>query len=348
MSKSGAISDEETNPSDLAPNYDDDNSDNEEYAGYTEEECYTAIWDIVEKRKPYLKKRFFPTEESLKEHAPGVGAMFKNLRDRGAPEELAMEFLILTLYDVVILADDSFSMNVKEKGKRKEILKTIISLISDVYTLARPQGLVSLKFFNNPPGYKNITPKKVPKAIAEHRFSGVTRIGSELKLKILNQYAQLKDMKKPLLVMIITDGAVEGEDPNLLKDVIVDCIVKMHADGDDPKASQAISFHFSQIGKDKDAKRMLEELDDDKRIGQYIDCLPVDFALDKLHGKNPGDVLTDNQWMTLGKLILGGILDTWDEKHHKTYFVDAQKDGYDKLKENEIVGGDSDIELDED
>ena len=43
----------------------------------------------------------------------------------------------------------------------------------------------------------------------------------------------------------------------------------------------AVSFQFSLIGNDPDAAKLLEDLDQDPDIGEYIDMLPVEFDLER-------------------------------------------------------------------
>ena len=39
----------------------------------------------------------------------------------------------------------------------------------------------------------------------------------------------------------------------------------------------AVSFQFSRIGNDPGAEQLLNDLDDDKELGEFIDVLPVEF-----------------------------------------------------------------------
>jgi len=43
----------------------------------------------------------------------------------------------------------------------------------------------------------------------------------------------------------------------------------------------AVSFQFSLIGNDYGAAKLLEDLDEDPDIGEYIDILPVEFDLER-------------------------------------------------------------------
>jgi hypothetical protein len=105
------------------------------------------------------------------------------------------------------MIDDSDSMKYEENGERIKTLQKTLDNIANVYGLARDQGIITVRFLNAPQGKKNVTVKTVKSVLKNHNYGGVTRIGTELKKKILDRFVN-KDMAKPLLIMIITDGAV--------------------------------------------------------------------------------------------------------------------------------------------
>lgn len=80
--------------------------------------------------------------------------------------------------------------------------------ITTVYDLANSDGLLSVRFFNSNFGSSNIQNKHLPWLWKQCQYFGITAIGSALRKKILNRFVWGREMKKPLLVMIITDGAV--------------------------------------------------------------------------------------------------------------------------------------------
>ena len=87
------------------------------------------------------------------------------------------------------------------------VLRSTLLLIAEVYTLARSDGILAINFLNDETGERNVRKEIVAKIIKKHNFSGWTRIGTELKQKVLNDFVKA-DMKKPLLVITITDGGV--------------------------------------------------------------------------------------------------------------------------------------------
>ena len=98
-------------------------------------------------------------------------------------------------------------MRVEEGGRRIEALKLTLLLIAEVYTLARPDGILAINSLNHGTGWMDVRTDIVAEIINEDNFSGWTRIGTELKQKVLNYFVKA-DMKKPLLVITITDGGV--------------------------------------------------------------------------------------------------------------------------------------------
>lgn len=95
-----------------------------------------------------------------------------------------------------------------QKGARIKTLQKILNAIAEIYNLARDRGILTVRFLNATKGKKNVTVQTVKTVIKGHDYGGVTRIGTELKKKILDKFVLGIEMKKPLLVMVITDGEV--------------------------------------------------------------------------------------------------------------------------------------------
>jgi hypothetical protein len=103
--------------------------------------------------------------------------------------------------------DDSTSMAVAQDGKRPEHLQKVLTEVSDIYSLARQQGINSVRFLNTKQGKKDVTPDRVAEVL-KVRYYGLTKIGTNLQKKILEPFVLNKKMEKPLLIMVITDGDV--------------------------------------------------------------------------------------------------------------------------------------------
>jgi hypothetical protein len=111
-------------------------------------------------------------------------------------------------------ADDSDSMELEENGDRQNTLRQVLESVAKIYTYARPEGIVSVRFFNTRQGTKNVKPERVKSLLEEVDYSGLTMIGTQLKKKILEPFVfnrmERTRMPKPLLVMVITDGDVSS------------------------------------------------------------------------------------------------------------------------------------------
>lgn len=103
---------------------------------------------------------------------------------------------------------DTVSMLSGQGGQRIMILQHLLDAIAGVYNLARERGILTAQFFNTAQGKKNITTQTVKTVIKGHHYGSATRIGTELKTKILDKFVIGVEMKKPLLVIVITDQAV--------------------------------------------------------------------------------------------------------------------------------------------
>ena len=102
--------------------------------------------------------------------------------------------------------DDSSSMISEENGERMESLAGFIDHITEIYSMANESGILAIRFMNRPGGRENWTGKS-REYLDHHIYGGVTRIGTALKKRILSEFVA-ENQKKPLLVLIATDGAV--------------------------------------------------------------------------------------------------------------------------------------------
>lgn len=90
---------------------------------------------------------------------------------------------------------------------RKVLLKDYLDLIVEIYSLAREQGINSVRFLNNHQETRNVTEGRKDSVLTKTAYGGVTRLGSELHRKIIIPFTS-NTMTKPLLVIVTTDGDV--------------------------------------------------------------------------------------------------------------------------------------------
>lgn len=139
-------------------------------------------------------------------------------------------------------------------------------------------------------------------------FGDTTPLAGSLRNKILGPLVYSRNLNKPLLVIIITDGQptdnASGDFQRHIKEV------KTHFGG-----RGMVAFQIAQVGNDPDAQAFLASLDTDPTIGGLIDCTS-NFELEgkefKQDPQSGGNSLTRELWYT--KLLLGSIDKTYDKK----------------------------------
>lgn len=92
----------------------------------------------------------------------------------------------------------------------KIILTDTLNEICKIYSLANKTGIKSVRYINQRRGKGNVGVANIQEVIGRCAHTGVTRIGTELQRRILDDFV-LKPkvpMIKPVLVMIVTDGTV--------------------------------------------------------------------------------------------------------------------------------------------
>ena len=104
--------------------------------------------------------------------------------------------------------DDSDSMIHEESGKRKRALIQFVDHITKICSMANESGILAIRFMNSRGGKKNWT-GSLQEYLDQHSYGGMARIGTALKRRILDKFAiGNPNQSKPLLVLIVTDGAV--------------------------------------------------------------------------------------------------------------------------------------------
>lgn len=121
--------------------------------------------------------------------------------------------------------DDSTSMVFEQGGERKKALKKVLYFLADLYGAVSNdmRGIKAIRFLNGTDdlGANHLRRKiEIDKVIDCHEFEGLTCIGAGLMRKILKPFVfmdepwvkgtlrKLRQMERPLLIMIITDGEV--------------------------------------------------------------------------------------------------------------------------------------------
>lgn len=179
----------------------------------------------------------------------------------------------LALYDVILLIDDSGSMSFEEGGSRIDDLKLILKRVAYATSLFDDDG-VQVRFLNsNIEGNGIREEQQVMDLVSRVPFSGLTPVGTKLQEKILEPLvlgpARAGRMRKPALVVTITDGQPAGESLNKLSEVLRQT---MNTLATTQYGRGALALQFAQVGNDLKAREFLGKLDEEAGIGEFIDC----------------------------------------------------------------------------
>ncbi|CED85429.1 von Willebrand factor, type A [Phaffia rhodozyma] len=229
------------------------------------------------------------------------------------PKELAMDLLKLSLFDVILLVDDSGSMAFEEGGERIDDLKLILSRVAHASSLFDTDG-IQVRFLNSNVEGNNITSEQgATQLLSQIRYSGLTPLGTSLDKKILQPLvlgpARAGRLEKPVLIIVITDGTPAGEPKDMVFRVITNASNELKRTR---YGSDAISFQFAQVGNDLKAQAFLGELDVDPAVGDLVDCTSnYESEADEMMRKS-GMELTPELWLV--KLLMGGIDVSYDEQ----------------------------------
>jgi hypothetical protein len=236
------------------------------------------------------------------------------------PVDLALDLCSLALYDVVIYADDSGSM----QGSRwNSDLKTVVHRAAGISTQFEPNG-ISVRFMNHHHDRDNVrTEADVMALISDVQPSGGTPIGTSLRSKVVDRY--LDSLRsagsdwtrlKPLLVITITDGEPQGEPHDTLASTILhgrSTLQSMGFVGDE------IAYQFAQVGDDEEAQRFLMHIHDHQKIGQFVDTTSnYEWESEKWARHSGGRALMTPDLYLL-KLLVGAIDNSWSIHDEDSY-----------------------------
>jgi vWA found in TerF C terminus len=229
------------------------------------------------------------------------------------------------------MTDDSGSMQFEENGERIKDLQLILERVASVATIFDDDG-ISLRFMNanyQTQQLENIrSEQQIQQLMSTVQYKGLTPMGTELRRKVVEGIIlpkiRARQLTKPHLVIVITDGTPAGEAPGAVFDTI-----KLAA-SESSKAfgarTNAIKFQFAQVGNDLKARDFLGKLDEDASIGQIIDCTSskylvavqntklttLDYENESDEMRKLGQDLSPDMWMV--KLLLGAIDSSYDSK----------------------------------
>lgn len=169
------------------------------------------------------------------------------------------------------------------------------------------------RFFNRGPNGDGIRSEQEAMGLCNQvKFSGLTPLGTNLQSKVLEPLvlgpARQNRLQKPVLVIIVTDGAPGGEDKYTIVRVLTNACQELSRTR---YGADTLSVQLAQVGNDMQARAFLEEIDVHPQIGDLVDCTSnyENEADDMLKS---GVDLTPELWLV--KLLLGPISDEYDRK----------------------------------
>jgi hypothetical protein len=197
------------------------------------------------------------------------------------PREIGQDIIKLSLFDVVLYIDDSGSMQFEENGERIKDLKLVLSRVAYATSLFDEDG-VQVRFMNSEERGDNIRSEaQVEQLVQRIQFKGLTPMGTNLKNKVLEPLvlapARAGQLRKPVLVITITDGQPAGEPQNAVAESIRAAVEELQRN---PRYGRgALSLQFAQVGNDLKAREFLGKLDSEPGIGELIDCTSSKLSL---------------------------------------------------------------------
>lgn len=219
-------------------------------------------------------------------------------------------------------------MAFEENGERIEDMKLILQKVAFAASLFDTDG-IEIRFMNSDLQGNNVrSAQDVESLVRQANFKGLTPMGTMLRLKVIDPLvvskARAQQLRKPVLIITITDGQPAGEANGSVFEAI------KHASNElsrTPYGKGAVSFQFAQVGNDIKAREFLGKLDSEPGVGELVDSTSnFEVEQDEMSRANPPVDLTPDLWLL--KLLLGAIDSSYDRKDEKFGRATAGPGGY--------------------
>ncbi|KAK7691533.1 hypothetical protein QCA50_004932 [Cerrena zonata] len=179
----------------------------------------------------------------------GASYYYSSLRSQYSLSDMFAEKL--RSIKTVVLLDDSFSMRGTPWDNAKQAVVAISTMLRDY----NAEGL-DLYFFNEESVLKG---EKVLSELDSFAPDGVITIDKRLKTLSQDLLFELDKNKRPISVIVITDGAMEPGEENSLEDVIVEIGRSL---GEKRLPAFSFGIQLVQIGDAPEVTKNLQRLDD--------------------------------------------------------------------------------------
>ncbi|KAF2184563.1 hypothetical protein K469DRAFT_666366 [Zopfia rhizophila CBS 207.26] len=252
-----------------------------------------------------LQRFYDPYDETVRNIAEQAAR--KVSRKVNVPQQLMPGLAKLALYDFIMFCDDSHSM---QEEDRIPALRDTLGRVTAIATVLSPDG-ISVRTLNSSQdvcgGWDNLkTVEDVNNRMDSVSYRGDTRLGTILRDKILDPMvlnkAKSGSLKKPVIVVIITDGKANNEPPKALSESIGECNDEMERLGYN---NASVVFLISRVGTSETARQFVEGLGNDSRIGNTVYVSENDMALKRAAFENSGD--NNGYTLLLIKLFLAAL-----------------------------------------
>ncbi|GAA5979349.1 hypothetical protein JCM11641_005007 [Rhodosporidiobolus odoratus] len=261
---------------------------------------------------------FYPpgSLQGLAQRISQSGALQRIAAEWRLPMEVAMDLAKLALFDVILFLDDSGSMAFEENGGRIDDAKLICSRVAQAASLFDTDGISVLFMNSHTVGHNICSEQQASQLISSINFSGLTPFGTSLDQKVLQPLivgpARSNALRKPILVIGVTDGEPAGEDRYTLVKAVQNCKAMLQQTRYGP---DALSLELAQVGLDMKSRAFLSEIDSHPVIGGMVDVTSSFEVEQEECIKTTGVSISPELWLL--KLILGGISSDMDSKDER-------------------------------
>ncbi|MCJ1377011.1 hypothetical protein MMC17_000101 [Xylographa soralifera] len=241
------------------------------------------------------------------------------------PREVGQDVVKLALYDMIIFVDNSGSMEFEDGGERKKDLQLILARVAYAASLFDDDG-IQVRFMNaaeaqiDPSRLNGIRTEEQAEALVMHaKYRGLTPLGTQLRAQVIEplviQPARSGQLRKPVLIIVITDGQPAGEPPKALEEALRYTAAELSRMPQIGK--HACAFQFAQVGNDQGARAFLSSLDEQREFGDVVDCTSnFENEQEEMMHAIPPVELTPDLWLV--KLLLGAIDSSYDKQDEQT------------------------------
>ncbi|MCJ1321350.1 hypothetical protein MMC15_006694 [Xylographa vitiligo] len=274
----------------------------------------------------HLQTLYPPNDPRLDMYASKATTQVEQLCQKWrVPREVGQDVVKLALYDLIIFVDNSGSMEFEDGGERKKDLQLILARVAYAASLFDDDG-IQVRFMNaaeaqiDPSRLNGIRTEEQAEALVMHaKYRGLTPLGTQLRAQVIEplviQPARTGQLRKPVLIIVITDGQPAGEPPKALEEALRYTAAELSRMPQIGK--HACAFQFAQVGNDQGARAFLSNLDEQREFGDIVDCTSnFENEQEEMMHANPPVDLTPDLWLL--KLLLGAIDSSYDKQDEQT------------------------------